>query len=723
MAWPKESRYLGKASPRLDGPAKVSGRAKYTTDVAPAGLLFGAILRSRWPAAHIKAVNLEKAKAAPGIRAAIPVHPGAFDVFFYGQEIAAIAGESKEAVLAALALIVVDATPKPFVVHESTAAKSDSARVVADQPNLGPYGVKETGNVDAAFAASAAVAETRVSTEVEIHHPMEPHCTAAQWDGDELTVWCSTQGIFGVRDELARALGIPQNQVRVICEHMGGGFGAKFDAGAEGVLAAKLAKAANAPVRIVLTRFEQALAVGNRPSSFQKLKLGLDAEGKVTGFELEAYGTPGYSSGVSSAGGSGGAGFPAPYIYKPIATRVKQGSVAVNAGQSRPMRAPGHPQASIGMEAALDDVAAKLGLDPVDVRLKNDPYEIRRREYQLGAERFGWKEKFRQPGTSPGPVKVGVGCAGAAWMSGGRGTQSEFQLNSDGTLEVRVGTQDLGTGSRTVVQVVAAEMLGIDRSLVSVKVGDTRFPPSGASGGSTTTASVSPSIYDGCENLIAELKKASGLEDVRGDNWKKACSSLGNTGLQVRGKWREGLSTGGAGGVQFAEVEVDTETGFVKVRKMLVVQDCGTVVNKLTCESQINGGVIMGLGYALYEQRVMDARTGVVLNPNLELYKLPSAADIPEIEIMLLDMPERGVIGVGEPCTVPTAAAIANAVANALGVRVGNLPMTPDKVLAALGKAPAKGQAMLHREMDETFALAGQLPTVPLGEFQGRCHA
>jgi xanthine dehydrogenase YagR molybdenum-binding subunit len=274
-----------------------------------------------------------------------------------------------------------------------------------------------------------------------------------------------------------------------------------------------------------------------------------------------------------------------------------------------------------------------------------------------------------------------------------------------------------------VIQVVAAEMLGIEKSLVSVKVGDTRFPPSGASGGSTTTASVSPSIYDGCENLIAELKKTSGLEDVRGDNWKKACASLGNTGLQVRGKWREGLSTGGAGGVQFAEVEVDTETGFVKVRKMLVVQDCGTVVNKLTCESQINGGVIMGLGYALYEQRVMDARTGVVLNPNLEMYKLPSAADIPEIEIMLLDMPERGVIGVGEPCTVPTAAAIANAVANALGVRVGNLPITPDKVLAALGKAPAKGQAQLNREMDETFALAAHLPTVPLGEFQGRCHA
>ncbi|OHE80886.1 MAG: hypothetical protein A3G75_14330 [Verrucomicrobia bacterium RIFCSPLOWO2_12_FULL_64_8] len=388
--------------------------------------------------------------------------------------------------------------------------------------------------------------------------------------------------------------------------------------------------------------------------------------------------------------------------------RVKQAGVAVNAGSARPMRAPGHPIASFGMEGILDDLAVKLGMDPLEIRLKNDPYDIRLREYAIGAEKFGWKQKYRKPGASAGPLKVGVGCAGAAWMSGGDGTQAELQVNPDGTVEVRCGTQDLGTGSRTVVAVVAAEMLGLEPKMISVRIGDTRLPPSGASGGSRTTASVAPAIYDACENTLAELKKISGIEDPRGPRWPEVCAKLGRNPLVVSGRWREGLSRGGAGGVQFAEVEVDTDTGFVKVRKMLVVQDCGTVVNRLTCESQVHGGVIMGIGFALYEQRVMDARTGVVLNPNLETYKLPGAADMPEIEVILLDMPERGVIGVGEPVTVPTAAAIANAVTNAIGARVPSLPITPDKVLAALGTIPRAA----HSALPIAFAQVAAAPCV-----------
>lgn len=685
MPWPSNTRYLGKSTPRVEAPAKVTGRAKYTTDVAPHGMLFGAILRSKWPAANIRSVNVDKARAAPGIRAALAVRNGPFGVRYHGDEIAAVAGTSREAALAALELIEVDAEPLPFVVNELEAIKDGAPSVVPGQPNLGEGRAQVTGDVDAAFASSAAVIEGEYGTQVEIHHPMEGHGHVAQWDGDELTVWSSTQAVFGVRSAFAGHLNIPQNKVRVICEHMGGGFGAKFGPGVEGIVCASLARIAGAPVRLVLSRREQSLAVGNRPSSFQKIRLGADASGKLTAFELKSFGTPGYSTGVDSGGGSGGAGFPAPYIYAVPATRVQQGSVAVNAGQSCAMRAPGHPVASVGMEGALDDLAAKLGMDPVEIRLKNDPSELRRREYEIGAERFGWKGKFRAPGTSPGPVKTGVGCAGAAWMSGGRGTQAEAHVNSDGTVEILVGTQDLGTGSRTVVQVVAAEILGIDRELISVRIGDTRFPPSGGSGGSQTTASVSPAVLDTCENVLAELKRISGVDDPRGERWREACSRIGQSPLLVRGRWREGFSTGGACGVQFAEVEVDTETGFVKLRNILAVQDCGTVVNKLTCESQINGGVIMGIGYALYEQRIMDDRTGVVLNPDLETYKLPGFVDIPGIDILLLDMPERGVIGVGEPCTIPTASAIANAVANALGVRVRSLPITPDKVLAALG--------------------------------------
>ena len=724
MPWPKETKYLGKATTRVDGPAKVTGRAKYTSDVAPAGMLYGAIYRSKWPAARIHSINLDKAKAAPGIRAAIRAQEGEFNVRYYGDEIAAIAGTSRQAVLDAMALIKVDAELLPFVVNELDAVKPGAPRVFSEQSNLGQGQAKTTGDVDAAFANAAAVIEGNYSTQVEMHHPMESHGHVVQWEGDEMTAWSSTQGVFSARGAFAEGLGVSQSKVRVICDFMGGGFGSKFGPGAEGILCAKLAKAAGAPVRLMLTRFEEGLAVGNRPSSFQKIKLGADAEGKLTAFQLESFGTPGHTSGVTTAGGSGGAGFPAPYIYKPETTRVMQGSVAVNAGQSCAFRAPGHPTASVGMESALDDLAAKLGMDPVAIRLKNDPSEIRRREYEIGAEKFGWKQKFKKPGTSPGPVKIGVGCAGAGWMSGGGGTQAEAQINADGTVEMRVGTQDLGTGSRTVVQVVTAEMLGIERDLVTVRIGDTRFPPSGASGGSTTTASVSPAVYDVCENLLAELKKISGLADPRGANWKEACRKIGAVPLLVKGKWREGLSNTGACGVQFAEVEVDTDTGFVKLRKILVVQDCGVVVNTLTCESQINGGVIMGIGYALYEQRIMDPRTGLMLNPNFETYKLPGVVDIPDIEILLLDMPERGVIGVGEPCTIPTASAIANAVANAIGVRVPDLPLTPDKVLAALGKLPVKSTAaMPPPDRDAAFAQVAAGTFGPYVETHGGYHA
>jgi xanthine dehydrogenase YagR molybdenum-binding subunit len=338
------------------------------------------------------------------------------------------------------------------------------------------------------------------------------------------------------------------------------------------------------------------------------------------------------------------------------------------------------------MESILDELAVKLKMDPVEIRLKNDPSEIRQREYKIGTEKFGWKQKYKPPGSSPGPIKLGVGCAGATWGGGGRGTQAEAQINPDASVEVRCGTQDLGTGTRTLVAIVAAEVFGLKPEQIAVRIGDTHLPPSGASGGSTTAASVCPAIYDACTNALQELQKRAGTEDVRAANWKAACRKIGVNPLVAHGRWQEGLSSSGAGGVQFAEVEVDTETGFVKVKKVLCVQDCGLIVNKLTCESQINGGIIMGLGYALYEERVMDAATGVVLNPNFETYKLPNFADIPEIEVVLLDMPERGVIGVGEPATIPTAAAIANAVANALGVRVASLPITPARVLAALGK-------------------------------------
>jgi xanthine dehydrogenase YagR molybdenum-binding subunit len=683
-SWPEKRTYIGSAAKRVDGPAKVSGSAKYPSDVQPDGWLYGMILRSKWPKAKVSKIDLDPALKVPGIKAAVLAREGERTVRYYGEELAAVAGTSKQACLDALRAINVDAKALPFVVREEDAREESSARVWEESPNLSQPRVNERGDVDKAFADCAAVVEGSFNTQIQLHHPLETHGNTVSWTDEGVTAWASTQGVFSVRDGLAGNLKLPQNQVRVLCEYMGGGFGSKLGGGVEGSLAARLSKEAKAPVKIFLTRFDEGLAVGNRPSSFQKIKLGANAKGILQAFEMDNYGTAGIGSGPATEGGGGGAELRMPYIYKVSNSRVKQSTVAVNAGSARAFRAPSNPPSSFGMESIMDELALKLNMDPVELRIKNDPSEIRQKEYKLGAERFGWKEKYKKPGSSLGPIKTGIGCAGSTWGGGGRGTQAEAQINPDGSVEIRCGTQDIGTGTKTLIAVVAADILGLKPEQIAVHIGDTRFPQSGGSGGSTTAASVSPAIYDACSKALTELQTQTGF--TAGGDWASACKKLGVNPLVVSGRWQQGLSGNGTGGVQFAEVEVDTDTGFVRVKKITCLQDCGLVVSKLTCESQINGGIIMGMGYALYEERVMDPLSGVLLNPNFETYKLATLADVPEIDVVLLDMPERGVIGIGEPATIPTAAAIANAVANALGVRVTSLPITPPKVLAALGK-------------------------------------
>jgi len=690
-SWPAQTKYISHATTRVDATPKATGQARYSSDIQADGWLYGMILRSKWPAAKILSVNLDKARQVPGIKAAVTVRDGEFTVRFYGEEIAAVAGTTKQACLDALRAIEVTAEPQQqFAVNEDLARKDDAPQVWQGTPNVAPGRARERGNVDQAFGECAAIIEGFYTTPVQIHHPMETHGSTVSWADDGVTAWASTQGISSVRDGLAGALQLNHSQVRVITDFMGGGFGSKFGAGVESVLAARLSREAKAPVRLMLTRFDNALAVGNRPSSFQKIKIGAKADGTLHAFDAENYGTAGIGASGDSGGGGGGADIPMPYLYQVPNSRVKQSHVAVNAGSARAFRAPGNPPASYGMECAMDDLAVKLGIDPLEFRLKNDSNETRRREFQIGADKIGWKQKYEKPGSSIGVVKTGIGCAGAAWPGGGpsRNTHGEAHINPDGSLELRLGVQDIGTGTKTVIAVVAAEMLGLKPEQITVKVGDTNYPPGPGSGGSTTCASISPTVFDVCTKALQQLQTQTGVADARGENWFAACKKLGVNPLIVHGNWIEGLSNRPAYGAQFAEVAVDTETGLVTVKKVVAVHDCGLIIDSLTLESQINGGIIMGMGYALYEERVMDDLSGVVLNPNFETYKLPGIADVPEIEVVLLNMPERGVIGIGEPATVPAAAAIANAVANAIGVRVGSLPITPAKVLAALGKVP-----------------------------------
>jgi xanthine dehydrogenase YagR molybdenum-binding subunit len=687
--WPKNPKQLGKDHPRSDGPAKVSGSAKYASDVEPDGWLYAMILRSPWPAARIRTIDLRPALGVPGIRAAVTANDPPFTIRYCGEELAAVAGLSKQACLDALSAIKVDADRLPFVVNEEAALRDSSPRVFENQPNAGEPREMENGKVDDAFATSYKTVEGFFQTQVQLHHCLETHGNTIQVTPEGITCWASTQGISSVRDSLA--VDVPNDKIHVISEFMGGGFGSKYGAGIEGRLAARLSKEARSPVRLMLTRFDEALAVGNRPSSFQKVRLGANKDGTLVAYELEAFGTAGYASGGTTAGGGGGAGFPAPYIYRVPNTRVRQTAVAINAGSARAMRAPGHPQASFGMESILDEMALALGMDPVELRIKNDPSDIRRQQYKIAAERFGWNARYRSSASTEGPVKTGVGCAGATWGGGGNGSEAEVRINPDGSVEVRCGTQDLGTGTKTLIAIVAAEVFGLEPAAISVSIGDTTFPPSGGSGGSTTAASVAPAVFDACRNALADLKSTSGISDPTGSNWRSATARLRINPVVARGRWGwgEGLSGSGVGGVQMAEVEVDTETGFVRVKRIVCVQDCGLVVNRLASISQVNGGIIMGIGFALYEERILDSQTGVVLNPNFETYKLPGAADIPEIDVILQNMPERGVIGIGEPVTIPTAAAIANAVSHAIGKRVTRLPITPPQILGLLGKLPA----------------------------------
>ena len=363
----------------------------------------------------------------------------------------------------------------------------------------------------------------------------------------------------------------------------------------------------------------------------------------------------------------------------------------------------------------MDELADAVKMDPLEFRLKNLPPEAPnakwRSYFPVAAEMFGWSRRHPTGDPSPGPVKRGMGCAANQWGGGGRGTKAHCEINADGSVVMQCGTQDLGTGTRTHVIEVTAEVLGIPMSAVTAEIGDTRYPFSGGSGGSTTSPSVAPAIRvtagRALEALAARVAPTIGVEPAvltasngrihakgdaaKGLSWKEACRLLGTEPVSVDGEWQPGLSASGTSGVQFAEVAVDVETGVTKVDRIVCVQDCGLILDELTAESQCIGGIVMGVNYALFENRLLDRNTGQMVNPNMEWYLLAGPADVPKIEVKLMNQPERGVIGLGEPPTISTAAAISNAVANAIGVRVRSLPLTPDKVLAALAQREQAG--------------------------------
>ena len=686
---------LGKHTTRVDGPDKVSGRAKYTFDMLPDGCLFATFLSCPHAAATIDKISASNAEKVPGVvKVLTDVHRSG-NIQYAGEPVAAVAATSMEAARDAIAKIRVRYKQKRFAADLDAAMEDDAPRVMRRQPNIGRVrrnGEGSDEDLDAAFGSAEAVVEAEYRTQVQTHSCLEPHGSVVQWDGDKVTIWDSTQGVHQVRSIAAQFLQLDPSNVRVVCQYMGAGFGSKLSPGSYTIVAANLAKETGKPVKLMLTRAQEHMIAGNRPDSLQNVRLAGKKDGTITAFSAETWGTAGVGRGASVAH---------PYVYEIPTWRHLHRDVITNAGPSRAFRAPGYPQAAFAMESILDELAHELSMDPLEIRLKNDTNPTRQKEWKIGAERIGWQNRNQAPGSGTGAIRRGMGCAASVWMVPGRGTQAQLTLFPNGSVEMRCGTQDIGTGTRTVVAAITAEQLGIGVDDVTALIGDSDYPQSVGSGGSMTMPSIAPALKVTAEKgrahlielaakhfgvAVDDVTLAAGKASAGGKSlpFRELCALLGSEPKSFFGEWVQGLSSRGVAGCQFADVEVDTMTGRIDVKKIVSVSDCGLIINRLTTESQVNGGIIQGLSYALFEERLMDPQKGHQINNGFEDYKIAGALEMPEIDVILYDEPERGVMGIGEPPTIPTAAAIANAVFNATGVRMRRLPMTPDRVLEAL---------------------------------------
>jgi xanthine dehydrogenase YagR molybdenum-binding subunit len=665
-------------------------------------MLYGAILRSPLPHAKIKSIDTARASRLNGVRAILNIDEDV--VRFAGQEVMAVAATNPDVARDAIALVKVDYEPLPFVADLDAAMANGAPAVFENGANFGKPYQSSHGDIAHGFAEATTIHEATYSTPVQTHVSLETHGAVASWDADKLTVWTSTQGIFSVRDDLAVFFKLPPENVRVITEYLGGGFGSKFGAGPEVIIACRLAKAAGAPVKLMLARRDEHLATGNRPSSVQKVRMGADKEGKLIAIEVLQHGSGGIGAGSGSTGPFAG-------VYRCPNFRSEERNVFMNTGPSSPMRAPGWPQGCFALELAMDETARKLNLDRLEFRRRNNENPVRALQYDLGAKAFDWDAKSHAK-KSTGPLRRGIGVASAAWHAlGVSGPEAQVLAHRDGRIEVRVGTQDIGTGTRTVLAMVAAEEMGIPLSRVSCEIGDTRYLFSVPSGGSMTSPSNTPAVRQAAAHLKEKLFKIAGsmigaepsdleirdaMVRVRFDPSRKVafdevCKRIPGDSISAQGERvmnYEGFRHDQAG-CQFAEVEVDSETGIVRVLDVVAMQDAGRIIDPMTARSQVNGGVLMGIGFALFESRRIDPALGIMVNPTMDDYKMVGPLDVPEIKVMFVEVANgvtnTGVLGLGEASHVASAAAVACAVYDAIEVPVRDLPMTPDRILAAMG--------------------------------------
>ncbi len=521
-----ELKVVGKPVSRIDGYDKVSGEAVYTFDVNLPGMTHAKILGSPFPNAKIKSIKTKKAEMLPGVFAVITSEncdhipwfnntTSLFDkhVRCVGDEVAAVSAESEQIADEALGLIEVEYEELQFVSTVDEALK-DGAVKIHDFGNIvrGKPSEYVRGSIEDGFKEADIVLEDNFDTQVVIQNPTEVHCSVANWHGNKLNIWDSTQGVFEIRNSIAGVLNLPESEVNVITKYMGGGFGGKLELGKYSVIAALLAKKTGRPVKITVDRKQMNLITGNRPDSKQALKAGIKKDGTLTAMTLLS------KAAVGAYPAGGGCAGPFIQIYKCPNIKATEYSVLINAGRARPFRAPGHVQGTFALESFMDELAEKAGIDPIEFRLKNysendpasgKPYtsKLLREAYKKGAEAIGWYSKRKSPGSDSGHIKRGIGLATQIWGgSGGPPANVVLKLNRDASINILGGSQDIGTGTYTFIAQIASEVLEIPLDKIQVTLGETSVVPFGpSSGGSTTAPSISPAVRDAAEQMKQKL--------------------------------------------------------------------------------------------------------------------------------------------------------------------------------------------------------------------------
>ncbi len=712
--WPAGAReVVGQPATRVDGLERARGEAVYTADLKLPGMLHTAVLRCPFAHAHVSSIDLAPALALPGVHAAIgprDIPQLAAECGYQGTAVAAVCADTFEQARAAVDAIAIE--------WQQLEAVLDPDEAVALNQLIGEPREHARGDFEAGLAEADFVVEGEYRTQVVLHSSLETHQSVVQWLGDALEVYISTQYIWGVREEISSALGIPGDKVRVVCQYMGGGFGSKNSPDEHTFIAIELAKRTNRPVRCALTRREENIASGNRNATIQRLTIGAKADGTLTalgGEYVNATGWGGWSSPVEG---------PMQQLYACPNVKTTTWAAKINQPPMKAFRAPGFVEGTFGLESLLDVLASNLGIDPLELRRQNytasdptgeKPYSSKNLMECYRRAEPHWERRHEVRARSTDTVKRGVGMASQVWYGGGGPpSYAWIRVGSDGRATVVTAMQDIGTGSKTAMAQIAAEELTIPLEHVTVTLGDSaRGPFASISAGSSTIPSMGPAVRAAAADAKRQILEIAAQRfdlnerdlDLRSGNVVSADGKLSAPlvdviGLlenaQILGKGARGPNPTGLTvltfGVQVAEVAVDVETGEVWVDRIAAIHDVGRVINPLGAQSQVEGGIIQGIGHTLSEQRLHDPRTGQILTTGLDAYKLPTIADVPEIICELIDEPDEhltnlGSKGLGEPPIIPTAAAIANAIRDATGAEVHELPISREEMLRALKEA------------------------------------